>query len=157
MMGLGKKIAASTLLVVFVCSVAFNFVMFRQNRLTKERVEVIQKYLTFLGEGKYQELLQFFLPNAPLSDPIKGLTTPEIYYPGLHDYLVDPKVTVYDIYLGIQDKDVLAAHFTMKVRGKDGNIENRGQIVDLFVFAPDSTKIAKLYIQNNMTDYEFAH
>lgn len=155
-----KRAALITLSLLLLLSLGWNLSTLRQNRgkassLTDKRVRVIQEYLKLLGAGKYKEIVPFFTPDAILSDPIKGLTTPEIYYNGLYDYLINPMVTVYDTYLGLKDKDVLAAHFTMKVHTKEGTIGNRGQIVDLFVFSPNSTQFAKLYIQNNMTDYEF--
>lgn len=144
-----------TSMVMLTTSYAADQSPCKENHLTAQRISTIKEYLKLLGEGKYKEIIPFFTPNAVLSDPIKGLTTPAKYYNGLYGYLTYPKVTVYDIYVGTNDPDILAAHFTMKVEDKQDEIKNRGQIVDLFVFAPDSTKFAKLYIQNNMTDYEF--
>lgn len=159
-----KNIAIIILSLIALASIGLNIVSMRKkgnllvdntNSLTEKRVAAIEEYLKLLGAGRYKDIPSFFTSKAVVSDAIKGLTTPEVYYNGLYSYLTNPKVTVYDIYLGMQDQDVIAAHFTMKVQKTDGEIENRGQIVDLFVFEPGSTKFSKLYIQNNMTDYEF--
>jgi hypothetical protein len=123
--------------------------------LLSQRIAVINQYLKLLSEGKYKELIPFFTSDAIVSDVITGKNTAKNYYTGLYSYLTDPNLTFYDIYVGVKNPNILAAHFNMKIKTNKG-IENRGEIVDLFVFAKDSTKINKLYIQGNKTDYAFS-
>ncbi len=123
--------------------------------LTQQRILVIKDYLKLLGEGKFKELIPFFTPDAVVSDAIKGKKSARNYYMGLYAYLIHPNLTFYDVYIGIKNPNVLAAHFNMKITTKRG-MENRGEIVDLFVFDKNSSKIKKLYIQSNTTDFAFS-
>jgi len=134
---------------------ADNSCLIEKHGLVDERIKVIHHYLDLLGKGDYKKLPEFFVKGAIVSDSIKGLTNPQKYYNGLYKYLTQPMVTIYDVYPGVKNQDVYAAHFTMKIKDKNGAVKTRGQIVDLIVFKPNSTKFSKIYIQNNMTDYEF--
>jgi hypothetical protein len=154
-MHLFKRFLLLSIIFISFCVRADETCLVEKNDLTQQRITVISHYLDLLGQGDFKALPAFFDSKAIVSEAIKGLTTPQKYYNGLYQYLTHPMVTVYDIYPGVKNKDVYAAHFTMKIKDKSGAIKTRGQIVDLIVFEPNSTKFAKIYIQNNMTDYEF--
>ena len=123
--------------------------------LLDQRITILKNYFNFLGHGQYKEIIPLFSSNAMVSDTVTGLSPAQKYYAKLSTYLTGPQMTLYDFYIGLKNPNIIAVHFNMKIKTKNG-IENRGEIVDLFEFEKDSTKITKLYIQGNKTAFPFS-
>ena len=124
------------------------------NDLLEKRITVIEKYFTLLGQGHYKQIPALFTEDAMVSDPVRHVLKASKYYNELDTYLIDPHMTLYNIFVGLKNPNVLSAHFNMKIKPKN-KLENRGEIADLFVFKDDSTKISKIYILGNQESLPF--
>lgn len=106
--------------------------------------KIIEEYLSRLGKGNRDELLEIFEEDAVVDSPLYGILPAKEFYADLLSDTNDSQLTLLNTFAGNENKDTCAGHFTFDWTLRDGSLV-KFECVDVFKIS-ENNKIQKVTI-----------
>lgn len=116
------------------------------NDLTKEREQVAREYIQNLADKNYKAILQLFEKNAYVVSTSRGRVDAKEFFYGFLPNVVEAHAQANEIFSNV---DNLTTRFHFDFKMKDGEVGG-GEYIDEFVFTPNSTKLAAVFMFENL-------
>lgn len=118
--------------------------------LAQLRRNTIEQYVYLLGKGDYKTIPTLFAKNAQVIAWQGEPSSPTAMYTKLFTQLIkNPSTHLIDIFSSMQNQNAMIAVFDLKWQTMT-NKTGHTIFMDLIYFKPQSSKIEKLYIYNNL-------
>ena len=117
--------------------------------LQTQRETVIKEYLADLAAANYQDIALLFDPNGYVVSTSRGHANAKEFFYAFLPNVTQAHTTLHAAFLSGGTPDTSAARFHLDFQLKDGETGN-GEYMDEFVFNPGSTKLAAVYMFENL-------
>lgn len=142
----GSVKVLSSLLFLFISTSCF---CFPSQALKSQRLDIIEQYIYLLGKGDYKKIATLFTEHAiAISSSGAPDKVPHFYKTLFTKTISQPQANLIDRFSAESNENIMVGYFDFAWKNIEGKPVS-ARFLDLFVFAPNSTKIEKIYIFGN--------
>ena len=117
--------------------------------LKESRQKTVEQYIIDLQKADYKHITQLFDKNGIVISTSRGTVDAKEFFYSFLPNISSANTELHQYFIGDTDLDRTAARFHFAFKLKNGE-EGDGEYVDEFIFAKHSTKLAAVYMFENL-------
>lgn len=117
--------------------------------LKESREQVVRQYITDLQDANYKDIAQLFEKDGLVISTSRGKVNAKDFFYSFLPEISIATTEMHQYFSSSTDSDRFSARFHFAFKLKDGE-KGDGEYVDEFIFSKNSTKLAAVYMFENL-------